>query len=150
MDAAQRGAHEPSRPAEVWVLLIGTLFLSLTALIGGFYLVRDPTGQSIGLVMAVDLSHLDGTPFTTYTIPGLILVVFLGLYPLAVLYGQLTRRSWAWSGSLLMGIVLLVWIVVEVYLIGYISPLQPAYGLVGIALVALCLLPSVRRYYREM
>ena len=91
MDAQQRG--DLSRPREVWILILGTAFLAATAPIGGFNLIRDPTSQGIDLVIPVDLSHLDGTPFTDYRSAGIILVVYLGLYPLADLYGQLRRRS---------------------------------------------------------
>ena len=132
----------------MWTLVIGTLLLAVTALFGGLNLVRDPTGASIDLVIPVDLSHLVGTPFSDYAVPGLILIVFLGLLPLAVVYGQLTRTPWAWPASILTGIILIGWIVVEVSLIGYLSPLQPAYGLLGIGLVVLCFLPSVQAYLR--
>lgn len=142
--------HDPVRPRPlgVWALVASTLFLSLSALFGGLNLLRDPTGDGIDLVMPVDLGHLAGTPFTDYTIPGLVLVVVLGLYPLAVLYGQLTRRPLAWPASLAMAGALAVWVLVEVALIGYVSPLQPAYGLLGVALALLCFAPSVRTYYR--
>lgn len=135
-----------SRPVGVWALHAGTLFLALTALVGGFNPLRDPTGGGVDVVIPLDPSHLAGTPFPDYTVPGLLLVVFLGLYPLVVLYGQVTRTSWARPASVLEGVVLLVWLVVEVSLIGYVSPLQPAYGALGVVLIALCYVPSVRAY----
>jgi hypothetical protein len=131
----------------VWALILGTGFLAVTALFGGLNLVRDPTGASIDLVIPVDLSHLAGTPFADYLIPGVVLVVCLGLYPLVVLYGQVTRSPWAWVASGAMAVILLGWLAVEVALIGYISPLQPAYGVFGLALIALLAAPTVRAHF---
>lgn len=147
MGTGSQVEHGRSRPVEVWILILGTGFLSLTALFGGFNLIRDPTGQSIDLVIPVNLSHLVGTPFTDYLIPGIILLVFLGIYPLAVLYGQLTRKSWAWIASGIMLVILFIWLAVEVFLIGYLSLLQPAYALLGIGLLVVVSLPTVRAYF---
>lgn len=140
---------EPTgRPLAVTGLLAGFLFLSVTALYGGIALVLAPDGSRIDAVMPVDLTHLVGTPFADYTIPGAVLVVALGLGPLVAVYGVLTRRDWAWLAALLVGPVLLVWLAVEVVLIGYVSLLQPAYAVFGLALLVLTVTTPVRRYCR--
>ncbi len=56
------------------------------------------------------------------------------------------RRSWSWSGSLLAGLALLVWLVVQISVVGYRRdpPLQLVYGGIGVAIVVLTLFPAVR------
>ena len=49
------------------------------------------------------LSMLEGSPFKDYLIPGLILLVVLGLFPLVVLYGLVRRRRWGWWLSIAVG-----------------------------------------------
>jgi len=57
---------------------------------------------------------------------------------------------WSWPAALLPGIALLIWIGVEILVIGYQPqpPLQLIYGLVGLLILAVALLPAVRRFYR--
>jgi FtsH-binding integral membrane protein len=97
--------------------------------------------------MPVSLLH--GSPFTDYLVPGLILVVVLGVFPLIVVYGLWSRHTWSWHAALMVGLALVVWIVVQILIIGYSSrpPLQLIYGLLGIVILALALLPPTRRYF---
>ena len=75
----------------------------------------------------------------------------VSFFPLIVLYGLWVRRPWAWLAALGVGLALLVWITVEILIIGYHAqpPLQLIYGVLGIGIVVLDLLPSVRAYYAE-
>jgi hypothetical protein len=63
----------------------------------------------------------------------LILLILLGAGPLAVLYGIRIRHRLALKGALLTGIALLIWLTVEIMIIGYQPepPLQLIYGAVG-------------------
>lgn len=134
-----------SRSISVYLLMAAVLFQGLSGIAGGIGLVGDPSGRSIG----IPLNWLTGSPFADYLIPGLILLVGLGLFPLVVLYGLWTRRYWGWLGALLVGLALLVWIAVEVLIIGYQPqpPLQLIYGSLGVIIAVLALLPGVRSYY---
>jgi uncharacterized membrane protein len=77
---------------------------------------------------------------------GLVLLTVLGLVPLAIAYGLWSRRTWSLAASVLVGLALLVWLAVEIAVIGYQSrpPLQLVYGVVGTAILLLALRPSVR------
>jgi hypothetical protein len=88
-----------------------------------------PRGEVIPLPLAV----LKGSPFETYFAPGLILFCALGLGPLAA-------AGFAWRGhrqapvaALGVGVALLIWMAVEVAIVGYTNspPLQPFYMLLG-------------------
>ena len=125
--------------------MVSLLFQGLSGIAGGIGLVGDPTGDNLG----IPVSWLQGSPFDDYLVPGLILLVVLGVFPLIVTYGLWTQRSWAWPAALLVGVGLLVWIGVEILVIGYqpAPPLQLIYGLLGLVILGLALLPSVRRFY---
>lgn len=133
-----------ARPAGVYLLAAGLLFQGLSGVVGGSALVMDPSG---GLVR-IPASWLDGSSFSDYLVPGLILLVVLGLFPLLALYGLWTRLLWAWHSALAVGVGLIVWIAVEILIIGYKSspPLQLGYGLLGIGMLFTALLPSVRTH----
>jgi hypothetical protein len=55
--------------------------------------------------------------------------------------GLWRRRPWAWHGSVFVGASLVVWIAVQVAMVGYRGdpPLQAIYGGLGVAILALCL-----------
>src|SRR6056297_781397 len=126
----------------LYSLMILMLFQGLSGLLGGIALVIDPSGE----LLQMPLSILVGSPFNTFLIPGIILLTILGIFPMIIFYGLLERRIWAWTGALAVGIALIIWIGVEIWMIGYHSepPLQLAYGALGLILMGLIFLPSVR------
>lgn len=113
-------------------LAIIILVVALNALGGGFY----------GMAGAKDvpLEWLKGSPFTSYFIPGLILFVVIGLGFLVTGVGLFMRQRWAVQVSFLCGMVLLIWIVVQLYFIGHVSMLQPLMMAVGFMIMILSLL----------
>ncbi|MBD3226546.1 MAG: hypothetical protein GF313_17605 [Caldithrix sp.] len=102
--------------------------------------------------MHIPLVWLNQSPFNDYLIPGLILLVILGVFPTIVFVGLLRLKSWAWWASLLVAMALIIWIVVEIMIIGYHSqpPLQLVYGLVGIVMLVSVLSPSVKMKYQSI
>jgi hypothetical protein len=135
------------RPGGALALLILTAIQAVGAIGGGVGLVRDPV-NNIGM----PVSLLEGTPFKDYLIPGLILLIVVGLFSLLVFVGLLLRWKAAWWLSLASGGGLVIWIVSEVALLGYLPGagigLQIVFGLVGAAVVILALSRPTRRYYR--
>jgi hypothetical protein len=92
-------------------------------------------GGIYGLIGApgVPLAWLQRTPFTSYLIPSLVLLVLVGGSQAAAGRSIATRSPRARGASLIAGAVLLGWIGTQVALIGYVSWLQPA-----VAVAALC------------
>lgn len=95
---------------------------------------------AVGLLggrIAFPTEWLSGSPFTSYTIPGLILGVVVGGSQLAGLIALLRRHDRAPQLSALAGAIMMGWIIAEVLIVGSISGimrnLQVLYFLLGLA-----------------
>ena len=85
-----------SRPFTVWVLIFLQAFLGLNGLLGGGAFLLAPDGH----LLQMPFSHLKNTPFSSFLIPGLLLFLFLGVYPIAVAYSLWRRPAWRWPDAL--------------------------------------------------
>jgi hypothetical protein len=123
-------ARSLSRFAKIAVSL--EVFLGVGALGGGAALMLGSRGQIIPL----PLSALNGSPFETYFGPGLILFCALGLGPFAAALLAWLQHPMAPMAALGVGVALLIWMAVEIAIIGYSDspPLQPFYVLLGAAI----------------
>jgi hypothetical protein len=110
------------------------LFLALGALGGGAALMLGPRGQIIPLPAAA----LAGSPFPDYFVPGAILFAVIGLGPIVAAVLALRRDARAALFAIATGLTLLIWLAVEIAIIGYSNepPLQPFYLLYGLVMIA--------------
>ena len=108
---------------------------------GGVVLTVSPDGHLAHMPVA----NLHGSPFHDFRIPGLILLVVLGVWPLAAAIALWRRRAWAWYSSFAIGCGLVIFEIVEMLSIPF-SPLQSSYLVFGVAFAAVTLPPSMRRY----
>jgi hypothetical protein len=145
------------RPASAWILIVLLLFIGVGAVISGAMLFAAPDGH----LMQWSVDDLAGTPFSNYLIPGIILFILVGMFPLLVGYSLIKRpgwgwpdalnparkKHWAWSASWAAGVIMLIWIGAETIMLGYISFLQPVIAVYGVLIILLTLLPNVSRYY---
>lgn len=144
------------RPVALLLLLFFLLFLAAGGLYGGVAMLLDPSGGALQMTEVLPL-----LPVPDYTLPGLFLLVVMGVLPLLLAYGLLARPAWAWaaplsragrhhwawSGALALGLVLGAWLGVQGLLIGFRWPIQYVTAANGIAIVALALVPAVRRWF---
>jgi hypothetical protein len=144
------------RPLTVWLLVAALLFLAFGGLYGGIGMLADPSGR--GLAMDEVLPLL---PVPDYRLPGLFLIVVMGLAPLLLVYGLLARpnwswaqalarwsgHDWAWTGTLALGLVLAAWLAVQAAFIGFRWPIQYITAVNGLIIIGLALMPGVRRNY---
>jgi hypothetical protein len=135
-------SHPPLRRVAKTALALDIL-LSLGALGGGAALMLGPRGE----ILPLPLSALRGSPFDTYFVPGLILFSILGLGPLAAAWLVWLRHPLAPLATCVVGGALLVWLAVEIAIIGYSDnpPLQPFYLLLGVAITVVGLTWLARR-----
>lgn len=146
-----------SRPVTLNILIFLLVFIGVAALISGPMLFLAPDGH----LMQWSVNMLKETPFSNFLIPGIILFLFNGVFPVLVSYGLLRQPAWrwpeainifkkyhwSWTASWAAGVIILIWILVETLLLGYISVLQPLITVIGIAIITLTLLPNIRRRY---
>lgn len=123
------------------------MVLAIGAIPSGLSLIIDPTGAGIGL----PLSTLEFSPFQHFLVPGLFLFLILGLLPVLIIYGLISRKQLAWfcrfnpdknehwalSYSLYMGLILILWISVQLMLGVTHDILHFVYTLLGILIVIL-------------
>lgn len=130
---------------EIKILITFIIIQAISGLAGGIGLISDPTGASL----RIPQEWLTNSPFKDYLIPGIILFTVLGIFPAIVSIGLWKEKYWGWLGSLLLGFALLIWIIVEIIIIGYQSnpPLQLIYGILGIVILLLTNLPRVKKFY---
>jgi hypothetical protein len=110
------------------------VLLGVGALGGGAALMLGPRGE----ILPLPLSALQGSPFESYLVPGLILFSILGLGPLVAAFLVWRRNDLAPLAAFIAGVALLIWVAVQIAIIGYSNnpPLQPLYLLLGAALTA--------------
>lgn len=139
------------------LLVVCLLLLALGALPAGFMLVAKPDGSLLGF----SASWLAGSPFSNYTVPGLVLIALFGFGSLATIIGLIARPRWPWTDVLsrrihtdwsvafsgLIGMGLMIWIMVQVMIIP-VSFLQPT--LFGLGLVIFALSASIAVRSRQM
>jgi hypothetical protein len=111
--------------------------LGIGAIGGGLALMAGPNGE----ILPLPVSALKGSPFADYFVPGVILFAIIGLGPLGAAVLAWRRHPVAPALAFAVGAALLIWLAVEIAVVGYSNdpPLQPLYlGLgVVIALVGL-------------
>src|SRR5512136_5953 len=149
-----------SRPAAIYVLIALGILLAFLGFFSGMSFLTDPSGGSHGM----DTTILEGTPIGDFTLVGLFFVIAYGILPVLSIYGlwklprwrwtdainKWTGQNWAWTVTAAIGVILIVWIIVEVALIG--SPdgfprfLQIMMALFGIVMLGLAMLPSVKKF----
>jgi hypothetical protein len=92
-------------------LVIIEAFISLAAIGGGIALLAGAMNQWL------PVAWLQGTPFSDYTIPGLVLIIVVGGGMLLAAATQFIQREWAVLLSAVMGLIMIGWEVVEVAII---------------------------------
>jgi len=114
--------------------LVGLLaFGAVSAIAGGIGLL----GDGIGL----PLDWLDGSPFSDYTIPGIILGAIVGGSQLLAAGAMLRRVERSHTTAAIAGVVMMGWIASEVLIVGthggLMLALQLIYSVLGLAELAL-------------
>lgn len=144
------------RPFALWLLLFCLLFLGLGGLYGGIAMLTDPTGGSLQLTEVLPL-----LPISDFILPGVFLLFVMGLGPLFLTFALLARPEWkwtqslsgwsryhwAWTGTIGLGVILAIWLIVEGVLIGFEWAIQYITAVDGFLIILLVLLPGVRKYY---
>jgi hypothetical protein len=108
------------------------VFIGLGAVGGGLGLVLEPSGSDVGL----PLELLETSPFSTYLIPGMVLLTVNGFGSLMGATASFTRYRYAGEAGMALGVFLATWIILQVYWIAAFHWLHALYlGLGSLELV---------------
>lgn len=110
--------------------------VGIGAVVCGVIFVLFPSGRVLG----VPLSLLEGSPFSNFLIPGIILFLVNGIGQLWAGMLSLKRYSWSGHASAVFGIGLMIWIFIQVSMIGGGHCLQYAYFFIGVVEIVLAFL----------
>ena len=140
----------------ILIALLG--FLSLGACYGGIVLILSPDGSFFK--MPLDL--LSNSPFKTFLIPGIILLVTFGVFPVFVIYALIKKPKsvffnklnllydyhFAWTFAVYIGFGQIIWINVQTLLFNSVDLIQTIYSSLGILIICIALLPQTRNHYK--
>jgi hypothetical protein len=140
----------------VITLTVLMVFQGINGVLGGGAFILDPSGDLLGITATV----LDGSPFPNFLVPGLVLFALLGIVPLTVAYAlwakprwdaaaAIERRTgmhWAWLATVSVSAALLVFLAIELLIVGY-TFLLLIMSVVGVGMLALAMLPATRQHY---
>jgi len=118
-------------------------FIGIGAVVGGLWLALDPSGEGLGM----PLELLEETPFATFLIPGIVLLVVNGLGSLAGAVASFARHRYAGHAAVALGAFLVAWILIQVYWFSGFHWLHWLY--LGLGIVELTLGWSVRGSVRR-
>lgn len=93
------------------------VIIALNAFGGGWYGIAGAEG--------VPLTWLEGTPFKNYLYPSLFLMVIIGGMALFSAVTLFSGKPYGAKAALYTAIVLMLWIIVQIIMIGFVSWLQP-------------------------
>ena len=102
-------------------------FTGVTALIGGVPMVLAPDGGE-----SMRLTMLEGSPFHSFLVPGLLLAGVVGLLNLIAGTLVLRRHAAGELAGVAAGVALTTWIVVQVLMLGPVHWLQALYAGIGL------------------
>lgn len=135
----KRGVFEKSGARQSLIRnFLGVLlaFAALNAFGGGYYALSGAEG--------VPREWLEGTPFRSYFIPGLVLFFLVGGCFLWAAISVFTRSRKARPAVLFSVAVVLIWLAVQVAMIGYVSWMQPVTASVALLILVLSLFLPVK------
>lgn len=110
------------------ILGIVQLTVAFGAIPSGLSLIIDTSGSGIGLSTDVLLN----SPFETFLFPGLFLFIVNGLANAIGAVLSFARNQYAGMAGLVLGIILMLWISIQVYFLGLSHYLQTIFFIIGI------------------
>jgi hypothetical protein len=112
------------------------IFVGLGAVVSGALLAFAPSGA----LLQMTPERLKGTPFNDFLIPGIILVLVNGIGQILAGIFSLRRHPFAGYLGAIFGLGLVIWIFVQVNMIGGGHVLQYSYFAIGVVEIAISFL----------
>ena len=115
------------------ISIILLVFTGISACFGGIVLMMDPTGSIIQ--MPVEL--LKQSPFTNFLIPGLILLIIIGIGSIVTTVFVISKNKYFPKIITASGSALIIWIITQIFMLQSLSYLHFVYGGIGLILLIL-------------
>ena len=112
------------------------IFIALGAVGGGLGLLLDISGQGMGFSVGM----LSNSPFPNYLIPGLVLFTVNGIGNFVGAFLSFRKHPFSGYAGIFLGGFLVAWILVQVWVVGWVSWLQSFMLSLGVLELALALL----------
>jgi hypothetical protein len=114
-----------------YFIILGCIqaFIAIGAIPAGIGFLIDTSGGAVGSPTSI----LSDSPFSTFLIPGLFLLIVNGFGSAFGAFLSFRKKVFAGITGLASGVILCLWIILQVYWIGLTSFLQPLYLIVGVA-----------------
>jgi len=146
------------RPFMLWPLIIVLISLALGGFSGGIPMLADPANG--GYLQSGELLPL--LPGPNLILPGLFLLVVMGVFPLFLTYALIahptwgwldrlfgwSKHHWVWTGTLVLVAIIAIWLAFESWLIGW-FPITTFTAVLGLLILLLAMMPSVRNFYGQ-
>ncbi len=143
------------RPFVIWILVFWLVFLAFGGFYGGISLLMDPSGRQMGMDIVLPM-----LPVRDFTPVGLFLLVVMGILPLFLAYAAVARpewqwarvfsfgskKHWAWVGIFIFGIGLILWLVIQGWLMGFRWPIQYITAANALFILIFVLSPPAQKY----
>jgi hypothetical protein len=140
------------------LLIFLLVFLAAGAFYGGLTLVIRPDGS----IIRMPVEMLSGSPFNSFLIPGIILLIMFGVFPIFTIYGLIKKPEnkfinhfnflfdyhFAWTFSVYIGIGQVIWIDIQTLILNEVGLLHIVYSGLGLLIICIALLPGVRNQYK--
>lgn len=101
------------------------------AIYGGISLILYPDGSSLQM----PISLLEHSPFSSYLIPGVILLVVNGFLSFTTLYFLWAHYKYSGYMVCLQGVLLTGWILIQIIMIQTLATLQVVFGIIGLVFI---------------
>jgi hypothetical protein len=121
------------RPRYAWLAVVLELFTALGAIPVGVMLITDPTGAGVGFPPG----WIEATPFGSYLVPGIYLLLMNGIGMLVAAGLIVMRHRLAPWVTAVLGTGLAIWILVQLFVMPEVSYLQALFGVIGVVLAAI-------------
>ncbi len=95
------------------LLFILVSIIAVTSILSGLFMISRPDGSILNL----PLSLLEGTSFTSFLVPGILLTLIVGGVNLLAVFFILQRQSNRYNWALAGGLVICGWIIIQIILI---------------------------------
>jgi hypothetical protein len=113
------------------------LLVAINAFGGGYYGMAGAKN--------VPTEWLKKSPFHNYFVPGLILFVVVGGLSLVAAIAVFKQHRFAHKLAFFCGVIILIWLSIQIAIIGYVSWMQPTTGIAALLILILTWLLSKNR-----